>query len=67
MTKELERPEKELVSVGLDVDRTLGYIDRIHCNNCNWFDTIYIPYGITIKQYLKDKRCKRCNCEGVLY
>lgn len=44
-----------------------GYAEMIHCKNCHWFDSIYIPFGITIKDYLKDKACERCKCIGVLY
>ena len=56
-----------LVCVGLDYDATKGYVHMVQCDNCNWFDRIYIPYGTTIKQYLETKRCKRCNCEDVLF
>ena len=44
-----------------------GYAEMIHCNNCKWFRTVYIPKGEKIKDYLKDKYCERCNCIGVLY
>lgn len=66
MSKQI-RPEKELVHVGLHYDSTLGYTHSSGCLNCRWFGSIYIPYGVTIKEYLKNKRCERCNCEGVLY
>jgi hypothetical protein len=59
--------EKELTRVGLQYDKTKGYSEMIHCSNCNWFCSIYIPYENKVKDYLKDKKCVRCQCVGVLF
>lgn len=53
--------------VGLEVDNSKGYQHMVHCSNCNWFDVIYIPYKVTIEDYLKSQDCERCKCAGVLY
>lgn len=67
MTKQNTSDNIGLIHVGLVYDRTKGYAEHISCTNCNWFDTIYIPYGIKRKEYLKDKICERCKCKETLY
>lgn len=50
-----------------DEKKQLGYGEMIHCNNCNHFISVYIPFGKIKKDYLSDKPCERCKCVGVLY
>jgi len=59
--------DRKLRHVGLHWEEKEGYAEMIHCSNCNWITTIYIPFKILIKDYLKDKECERCICKGVLY
>jgi len=57
----------KLKRAGFHLDEKEGYEVAIHCSNCSWFTNIYVPFKITIKDYLKDKECERCFCKGVLY
>ena len=66
MTSDTEMKEG-FTRVGLVYDQTKGYATNIHCLNCSECDTIYIPYGETIKNYLDNKECPHCKCKGVLY
>ena len=50
-----------------DKDKQKGYAETIQCLNCHWREQIYVPFGITKKEYLKSKRCKRCKCGDVLF
>ena len=50
-----------------DDRKILGYVEMIHCTNCAYFITVYIPFGKTKKDYLDDKPCERCKCVGTLY
>jgi len=50
-----------------DEAKQKGYAESISCINCNWHDSIYIPFGVKRKDYLCDKSCERCKCVGTLY
>ncbi len=64
----MSEENNKLNFVGLTFDKTQqGYITKIDCLNCHNRESIYVPFGITIKDYLIDKKCPGCKCEGVLY
>jgi len=39
------------------------YKTRKVCNNCRNTIELLIPVGITVKEYLKGKKCEICGCD----
>lgn len=69
LRKEFEKDKFNHVGANdfADQSKQLGYAEMIHCSNCAWFTTVYIPFGSKKKEYLKEKSCERCKCEGTIY
>lgn len=38
------------------------YFEERICTNCKEKNNCAIPMGILIKDYMKDRKCKKCGC-----
>lgn len=37
----------------------------IHCDNCKEYRSVYIPFGMTVKEYSLHYKCSNCGCDGL--
>lgn len=42
-----------------------NYTHIAHCSNCHTCNTLQIPIGTTIAEFMLGKRCQKCGCNIV--
>lgn len=43
------------------------YYIRTECRNCHDNEVMDVPKGVTIRDFLADKKCEHCGCKDKLY
>ena len=55
--------EREPESEEIEEEDNTYEMEELECTNCKAMDNFDIPFGKTVKDFLKDKKCEFCGCK----